>query len=210
MWEKNNTYGSRDFVPVVWQELYIEGWKSLLGAPSLISQQQLWISDTIVRSIVTNNTENTCFDRGGWIRYKSQCGLRVSKWGEKQRGKVLLLQGYTVCSSKVKGSCWPWHQVCRSSVHQSVCHADKSSLVLLYYDTHQHVWFDSHQSSKAICGAGRLDDEWGQEKRLCVCARVRWYSWEGWDLEVGGGQVSVVDGTVVLRASICETEWEEN
>lgn len=26
----------------------------------------------------------------------------------------------------------------------------------------------------------------------------------------GGGQVSVVDGTVVLRASICETEWEAN
>lgn len=48
------------------------------------------------------------------------------------------------------------------------------------------------------------------KKNVCVCARVRWYSWEGWDLEVGGGQVSVVDGTVVLRASICETEWEEN
>ena len=26
----------------------------------------------------------------------------------------------------------------------------------------------------------------------------------------GGGQVSVVDGTASLRASICETEWEEN
>lgn len=26
--------------------------------------------------------------------------------------------------------------------------------------------------------------------------------WGGWDLEVGDGQVSVVDGTVVLRASI--------
>lgn len=34
---------------------------------------------------------------------------------------------------------------------------------------------------------------------MCVC-----------DLEVGGGQVSVVDGTAVLRASICEAEWEEN
>lgn len=45
---------------------------------------------------------------------------------------------------------------------------------------------------------------------MFVCAHVRWCSWEGWDLEVEGGQVSVVDGTVVLRASICETEWEEN
>lgn len=45
---------------------------------------------------------------------------------------------------------------------------------------------------------------------MFVCVFVWWYSWEGWDLEVGGGQVSVVDGTVVLRASICETEWEEN
>lgn len=25
-----------------------------------------------------------------------------------------------------------------------------------------------------------------------------------------GGEVSVVDGTAVLRASICEREWEEN
>lgn len=50
------------------------------------------------------------------------------------------------------------------------------------------------------------------EKKMfvCVCARARWCSREGWNLEVGGGQVSVIDGIVVLRASICETEWEEN
>lgn len=35
-----------------------------------------------------------------------------------------------------------------------------------------------------------------------MCACVWWCSCKGWDLEVGGGQVSVVDGTVVLRASI--------
>ncbi|KAK5885917.1 hypothetical protein CesoFtcFv8_017007 [Champsocephalus esox] len=39
----------------------------------------------------------------------------------------------------------------------------------------------------------------------CTCAVV---SLGG--VGFGGGQVSVVDGTVVLRASICETQWEES
>lgn len=38
---------------------------------------------------------------------------------------------------------------------------------------------------------------------MCVHVGVERCGWEEWwDLEVGGGQVSVVDGTAVLRASI--------
>lgn len=33
---------------------------------------------------------------------------------------------------------------------------------------------------------------------------------EGCDWEVGGGRASVVDGSVVLRGSICRTEREVN
>lgn len=43
---------------------------------------------------------------------------------------------------------------------------------------------------------------------VCVCMCVV----EG-GVGIGGGsggEVSIVDGTAVLRASICEREWEEN
>lgn len=48
------------------------------------------------------------------------------------------------------------------------------------------------------------------EGKCFVCACVWWCSWRRVGLGGGGGQVSVVDGTVVLRASICEREWEAN
>lgn len=86
VWEKNNTYSSRDFVPVLWHQFggkHSVSLKDGKSPSSLMSQQQLWIQDTIVHSIVTDNTESTCFDRGRWMGCKSQCGLRVSKWGKK-------------------------------------------------------------------------------------------------------------------------------
>lgn len=56
-----------------------------------------------------------------------------------------------------------------------------------------------------------VDWTMSEDEKNVLCVRVSGGVFgEGLDLEVGGGQVSVVDGTVVLRASICETEWEAN
>lgn len=85
--EKKITLTRADFVPVLWYQFggkHSVSLKDGKSPSSLMSHQQLWIQDTIVRSIVTDNTGSTCFDRGRWMGCKSQCGLRVSKWGKKQ------------------------------------------------------------------------------------------------------------------------------
>lgn len=61
--------------------------------------------------------------------------------------------------------------------------------------------FDSRWSSKAICGAGSLEDD-----KCPVCTHAQRCGW--WESGGGGGRVSVVDGSVVLRMSICRTEGE--
>lgn len=56
-----------------------------------------------------------------------------------------------------------------------------------------------------------VDWTMSEDEKNVLCVRVSGgVVGKGLDSEVGGGQVSVVDGTVVLRASICETEWEVN
>lgn len=54
--------------------------------------------------------------------------------------------------------------------------------------------------------------DWTMGEDECVCASVCVckcvvVEWGGAGV---GGWTSVVDGTAVLGASICETEWEEN
>lgn len=130
----------------------------------------LWLSDTGVCTTVRDSTTGVC---KVWAEECAEKQIHNLHW----RGPA-------------------GHQVGRSSVSSQRWKESG----LLWYNTHQHVWLDTHPSLKAICAAGRNDREWGQKTNMCVCVQVCLHvslctcvvGWERLDLGVGLDEVSLM------------------